>query len=149
MTAAAASSDTERRPSFWACLAPVTPRDRKNMWRFNLALFIWALVFVGGTALVRYGALEGVAAWLPGFASFGMAMIAVRRYVTFLREADELLRLIQMEGLAVGFGAGFVFTTTWRLLERAGAPQLDVSDPLLVMIVFWTLGQLFAARRYA
>ena len=147
---AAEVSEPDARPSFWvACSALMTPRDRANFRRVNVALAIWALAFLGSTALVRFGAVEGAAAWLVALAPATMAVIAIRHYVRFLRAADELLRLIQLEGLALGFGAGFVFMTSWRLFERAGAPHLDVSDGLLVMIVFWTLGQFLAARRYS
>lgn len=146
---AAATPERETRPSAWACLSLATPRDRRNMRRVNLALLAWAVAFVGGTALVRFGAVEGVVPWVIASAAFLMAILAIRRYVTFLREADELLRLVQLEGLALGFGSGFVFMTTWRLLERAGAPRLDVADPLLVMVLFFALGQYFAARRYS
>lgn len=143
-------SPAEARPSFWgACSALMTPRDRANFRRVNVALAIWALVFLGSTALLRFGAVEGAAAWLVALAPATMAVIAIRHYVRFLRAADELLRLIQLEGLALGFGAGFVFMTSWRLFERAGAPHLDISDGLLVMILFWTLGQFLAARRYS
>ena len=147
---AAELSEPEAKSSFWAvCSALMTPRDRVNMRRVNVALAIWAVVFLGSTALLRFGAVEGAAAWLVALAPATMAVIAIRHYVRFLRAADELLRQIQLEGLALGFGAGFVFMTSWRLFERAGAPHLDVSDGLLVMILFWTLGQFLAARRYS
>jgi hypothetical protein len=139
----------EPRPSLWACLSLSTPRDRRNFRRVNLTLFAWAVAFLGATALLRFEAIEGAAAWLVAVPTFLMGLPSIRQYVHFLREADELLRQVSIEGLAVGFGAGFVFMTTWRLLERAGAPQLHVDDGLLVMIAFWVLGQWFAVRRYS
>ncbi len=62
--------------------------------------------------------------------------------------ADELLRKIQLEGLALGFGAGVIFAMSYQLLERAGAPQLQVSDTVVVMMVGWAVGQLLGLRRY-
>jgi hypothetical protein len=38
---------------------------------------------------------------------------------------------------------------SWRLLERAGAPELDVNDGLLVMLVAYGVGVALARRRYA
>ena len=149
MMPTAAATEREPKSSLWSCLALATPHDRRNLRRVNFALFAWAVAFVGVTALLRYGALEGAAAWIAAIAPTTMSFIAIRRYVTFLREADELLRLVSLEGLALGFGSGFVFMTSYRLLERAGAPKLDVDDGFLVMIVFWALGQWFAARRYS
>jgi hypothetical protein len=150
MPAATLSDASAAKPSIWAlCAGLTTPRDRANLRRVNLALAIWAVVFLGSTALLRFGAVEGAAAWLVALAPATMAVVSIRHYVRFLRAADELLQRVQLEGLAIGFGAGFVFMTSWRLLERAGAPSLDVSDGLLVMVVFWALGQWFAARRYS
>ena len=77
-----------------------------------------------------------------------LGVVACARYVRFLRRADELLRQIQLEGLALGFGAGMVFMFGYALAERAGAPPLDVADPLLPMAGCWVLGQWLATRRY-
>ena len=143
------AQESEARISAWNCMAMATPSDRRNLQRVGVALLCWAIAFVAATLLVDHGALEGAAAWLAALAPATMALIAVGRYVTFLRQADELLRQIHLEGLALGFGAGFLFMTTWRLAERAGAWQLDVNDPILVMVVFWALGQWLAARRYS
>ena len=144
-----AASDSEVKVSAWGAMATATPRDRRNMQRVGLALVCWGVAFVASTVLLDGGALEGVAAWIAAAVPGGMAVVAVRRYVVFLREADELLRQIHLEGLALGFGAGFLFMTTWRLLERAGAFELDVNDPVMVMMLFWGIGQWLAARRYS
>jgi hypothetical protein len=136
-------SKVQEKPVTWC-----TPRDQKNLRRVNLALLIWALVWIAATLLLDRGALEGAAAWLVALAPSTIALILVRHYVRFLREADELLRLVNLEGLALGFGAGFVFMTTYRLFERAGAPDLDINDSLLVMVGFWALGMWLAKRRY-
>jgi len=83
---------------------------------------------------------------LPILLTLGGAVLA---FIRFLREADELLRKIQLEALGVAFGAGAVFTLGYRLCERIGAPRLDVSDGYLVMMIFWTLGQYLGYRRYS
>ena len=54
-----------------------------------------------------------------------------------------------MPALALGFGAGLVGMFGYRLLERAGAPTMDVSDPALIMVIFWAVGQWFGLRRYS
>jgi hypothetical protein len=73
---------------------------------------------------------------------------SVLAFIRFLREADELLRKIQLEALGVAFGAGAVFALGYRLCERIGAPKLDVDDGFLLMMIFWTLGQYVGYRRY-
>ncbi|HEX2059549.1 MAG TPA: hypothetical protein VHK90_02310, partial [Thermoanaerobaculia bacterium] len=82
-------------------------------------------------------------------ATIVLMTMAARAYVMFLRGADELLRKIQLEALALAFGAGGVFMIGWRLCERLGAPKLDVNDPFVVMAVVWGLGQWLGFRRYA
>lgn len=78
-----------------------------------------------------------------------VAAVAIGWYVRFLRRTDELMRKIHLEALALGVGAVFLFTTGYRLLERAGAPRLDVSDPVAVLAVGWSVGILLGTRRYA
>jgi hypothetical protein len=145
MTAAAlTSSEDDAKGSPWS-----TPRDRASLRRLNIACLCWAIAFLGATLLLDGHALEGPAAWLAAAAPGGLATIVVLRYVRFLDVADELLRQIHLDALAIGFGAGFVFMTTYRLLERTGAPQLDINDSLLVMVACWGIGMWRAKRRYS
>ena len=73
---------------------------------------------------------------------------------------STLLRIIAgLEGAdsgSVSFDGRDLFSTPAHLRDfglvfqdYALFPHLDVSDGLLVMIVFWTLGQVLAARRYS
>jgi hypothetical protein len=77
-----------------------------------------------------------------------LALGAFHAYVRFLRMADELTRLVQLQGMAVAFGATILFLFNWELLERVGAPALDPSDAVLVPMLAWVVGMLVAARRY-
>ncbi|HEU5161666.1 MAG TPA: hypothetical protein VFV54_00840, partial [Thermoanaerobaculia bacterium] len=113
----------------------------ESSWR-QIRTFNWwaisaALLFVATTLLLDGGIIAGPLAWALAAATVIVALFAVRAYRAFLHGADELLRKIQLEGLALGFGAGVVFMLGYRLLERLGAPKLDVNDPLLVLVVFW------------
>ncbi|HSM15358.1 MAG TPA: hypothetical protein VLA66_14925 [Thermoanaerobaculia bacterium] len=59
-----------------------------------------------------------------------MPLAASLACLRFLREADELLRKIHLEGMAYGFGVAFVLSTGAPLAERAGARrQGQVSPP--------------------
>jgi hypothetical protein len=146
---AATVPESPERSSAWDVLTAATPRDRRHLRRLRLALVAWAVAFLAATLLVGRGALEGTAAVVAAIPAVSMSFVVVHAYVRYLRAADELLRQIHLEGLALGFGAGFVFMSGWRLLERAGAPGLDVNDGLLVMVLFWAAGQWLAARRYS
>ncbi len=143
--------DTPKRRWGWlaSCAAGMTETDRRNSNRFVLWIFAWAVAFVAATlALKHVPSLQGPAGWAVAGAPDLLGLGAFLAYVRFLRQADELQRRIQLEGLAFGFGVGAFFTMGYRLFERVGAPALDVNDPVLVMFVAWTLGQWLAMRRY-
>src|SRR5262245_678597 len=126
-----------------------TPRDMRNMRVFSLWILAWIVSFTATTILMAGSFIQGPVGWTLAAVTGFLALAAVRAYMVFLRAADELLRRIQLEGLALGFGAGAVFMVCYRLFERLGAPKLDVVDPLVIMISFWCLGQYLGFRRYA
>jgi hypothetical protein len=117
-----------------------TARDHSNLRRGNAALLCWAGVWTAARLLVDRGALTGAAFWLAVLGSGTVAVIVVHRYLRFVRDGGATLRLIQLTGLALGFGAVLVFGTTYRLLERAGASDLGLGDTLLVLLASSALG---------
>jgi len=132
------------------CSDAYTPRDTRNMRIFNVWTIAAAAMFAGATILIGKDIIaRGPLAWSLAIATLLMTLLAVRAYMVFLRAADELLRRIQLEGLALGFGAGGVFMLSYRLFERLGAPKLDSPDPFVIMAIFWALGQYIGMRRYA
>ncbi len=140
----------KRRLSFRrACRAHMTQADKRAARIFTAWTFVWALSFVAATFLL---ADEIVAraplTWLVALVPTALGLQAVRSYVHFLRGADELLRKVHLEGLAIGFGAGVIFVMGYGLLEHIGAPALNIADPVLVFVSFWALGQWLAMRRY-
>ncbi len=44
--------------------------------------------------------------------------------------------------------AGVVFATGCQLPGHAGAPRLEASDTIVVMMIGWAPGQLVSMRRY-
>ena len=143
-------SETERQ-SWWEMIKSCsgTEADRRNQYRFLAWLLAWAVSFLAATWALRSDlGLEGPAAWTIAIGPDVLGICALLAYLHFLRMADELLRKIQLEGLALGFGAGVIFAMSYQLLERAGAPQLRVSDTVVVMMVGWAVGQLLGLRRY-
>ncbi len=133
----------------FGCSDLFTPRDGRNVRIVNAWALALGIAFVAGTILVSQKLVPPPIGWaLPAATAIcGIGML--RAYVVFLREADELLRKIQIEGLALGFGVGAVFMLVYRLCERLGAPKLDSSDPLIVLVTAWTIGQWIGIRRYA
>ena len=129
----------------------LTATDRKNLWRFQAWGVVWAVAFAATGLLLKHWPqlVPGLPLRLVLIAlttALGVAMVLA--FIRFLREADELVRKIHLEALAVAFGATVVFVTTWLLVQRAGGPHADVEDSLLVMMGVWVIAQIFAARRY-
>lgn len=132
-------------------LCPDLPeRDKKNERRFTLLTAAWGLSFLAATAILS----SDTAAGLPVRAAIAIVptligIAAVAAYIRFVREADELIRMIQLVSLAAGFGAGMLFMLGYRLFERIGAPILDMDDALMAMMMVWAGSQLVLSRRYA
>lgn len=73
---------------------------------------------------------------------------ALRAYLRFLGRMDELGRRIQLEALAIGFGAAGMLTFAYGFLENAGFPQLSYIWVFPLMIFLWGIGGAIATRRY-
>lgn len=141
------TDDSARRP--WLVCGDSTPRDRRNQRRVLAALTLWAASSIGVSVLIRRGLLTpGPLAWSAAAVPllFGIGVLFV--YARFLREADELQRLVQLQGLALGFGGTFFTMATWELFVKLGAARLDLGDLGMVMALFYSAGSLLAWRRY-
>jgi hypothetical protein len=134
----------------FGCVGMMTPTDVRNLGRFNLLMLAWAIGFVVTLFTQKSMAPDpGPLSWSLAVVPVLLAGAAIAAYLVFLRSADELLRKMHLEGLAFGFGAGFLLATGWAPLERAGAPALDPTLVGSVMIFAWAIGQALARRRYS
>jgi len=132
-----------------ACSGLLAPLDVRNLRIFSAWVVAAALVFAGTLiALDGEGLQHSPLGWLLVLTTTLLTVCALVAYVRFIRAADELLRKIHLEGLALGFGAGVAFMVCYRLFERMGARHLTISAPLVVMTLFWALGQAIGMRRY-
>jgi hypothetical protein len=133
----------------FGCSALLREQDARNMRVFNYWTFAMAFWFAGATILLGKGFIEPQpAAWIFPIGGLLVAAFTVRSYVRFLREADELLRKVHLEGLSFGIGAAVIFMPVYRLCERLGAPELDSVDALFVIVLAWAWGQWRATSRY-
>ncbi|HET7707087.1 MAG TPA: hypothetical protein VFM36_13450 [Thermoanaerobaculia bacterium] len=131
------------------CSALLREQDTRNMRAFNYWTFAMAIWFGAATILLAENIVAPQpAAWIFPLGGLVIALFTVRAYVHFLRNADELLRKIHLEGLAFGVGAAVIFMPVYRLCERLGAPKLDSVDALIVIILAWGFGQWRASSRY-
>ena len=125
-------------------------RDRQNQIRMLVWCFAWMAAVLTASLLLRSelvpsGAMALTVALVPS----ALGVATVWNFKKFLNEADELLRKIQLEALALGFAGGIVVAMGYRLLERAGAPPADVGDMPVPMSVFYIIGIWLSRRRYA
>lgn len=129
----------------------LSPNDTRNIQHFSAWCLAWAIAFIASTLAFARGGVAPVspAAWLLVAVPTLAAVQTVRAYHHFLREADELQRKIHLEALALGFGVGILFMMSARLLGRAGLPELDVNDGIVVMALTFSFGIWRASRRYA
>ncbi len=126
-----------------------TKTDRRNQYRFLAWCLAWAVSFVAATWILRPApGVEGAGAWALAIGPSLLGAGALLAYLRFLRQADELLRRIQLEGLALGFAVGLIFTLGYQLLERVGAPSLPAGVTAVVMLVAWAGGEIAATMRY-
>lgn len=126
-----------------------TAQDRRNQYQFVAWCLAWAVLFTAGNQVLKAEyAMATPVRWLIAIVPVLIGFGAILSYRKFLRMADELMQKIQLEGLAVGFGVGVVFALSYQILERAGAPRLQVDDLALVLIGGWMAGLMLATWRY-
>ncbi len=124
----------------------VPPRVRKQ---FLLVTLVWAISFVGATAALRFIPQLSIAVKLMvALVPVAFAALAVRGYLTYLHQADELTRKIQLEALAIAFGSGLGVATLYPLFERLGAPEAGLTELSMVLIFSWVLANIWGQRRY-
>jgi len=127
-----------------------TARDARFQRRVLLWMLTFALAYVAAAAALRFrAALPAALPWLAVGAALALAFQVTRSYVQFLRGADELLRRIEIEALALGFAAGSAFAMLYPLLVRLGAPAVDGYWTALVMMLGWAAGGWLGLRRYS
>lgn len=143
--------DDSERLSWWQLIKQCsgTAADRRNQYRFLAWTLLWAIAFLAATWVLRsdFGLAQPLA-FAVALIPTGFGIGAVFAYLRFLRMADELVRQIQLQGIAFAFGVSFIFAMGYQLFEHAGAPVMSVSDFVLVMSVGWIVGQLLAIGRY-
>ena len=106
--------------SSWASCGGSTPRDQKNSVRILGASLTWAGSLIGAALMLKQD-LPGPIAWLVASIPTVAGIWAFFGYRRFLREADELQRMIQLHALALGFAAGWIAICGYSMFELAGA----------------------------
>lgn len=143
------SNDNDGAAHSWTfCADLMTPRDQRNERRVNLLMAAWMVTYLAALALIAFDVVAGPAAWILAVIPALIAIAVVASYTRFLHDADELLRKIQTEALAIGFGTGMFFTLSYAVFERAGAPTLQGPFVIFAMGAGWVYGMFRGTARY-
>ncbi len=125
----------------------MSPNETRYLKEFSLSMAAYALaVLLAAQSLPR---LEGLALRAAVSLLPVLPMVfALRAYLRYLADADELQQRIHL--LAVAFAAGAVGMLTFALsfLENAGLPRFSLVWVFPALIGFWGLGIAWQSRRY-
>ena len=141
-------NETNRESLLERC-GDTTPRDRRNQLRVMWALGAWALSFTGVSQLIKRDLLPGgPIPWLLAVLPCVLGVVVLFAYGRFLREADELQKIIQLQALALGFGGTYFVLTSYRVFQRLGAPTAGIDDATLLMVILYSIAIIVGWRRY-
>ena len=141
-----------REIAWWAAalmLRGQTEADDRNIKAMSLWCFALGASFVLVVSLIKnLQERPGPIAWALALVPIVLGIGSIRAFLRYLREADEFTRKVQLEGIAIGFGSGFLFGMGYHTLEMFGAPPLPMIASVVPMGFGWALGSLFVASRY-
>jgi predicted ABC-type sugar transport system permease subunit len=121
------------------------PRDKANENRTTLYAFLW----IASIAAIRIPLVAGMPEWTawPFVAlSLGCGWLLARAFHRMLREADELMRIVQLEALAAGFGAGLICGMIAACLTIPPAPWVFMAF-IVPMVTAYGTRMILAARQ--
>ena len=122
-----------------------TPLDQKNQKNFFHWTLLWAVTLLATTWMLKAEYVTAPLSWIIAVLPSMLGIGALFSYMRFLRQADEFIRKIELEGLALGFGGGVLFLMGYSALEQVGMPALGHKSGA-VMLFAWVFGQLIARR---
>lgn len=122
--------------------------DRRNERRVNILAFLWALGLIGTALLVAWPGLPDWLGWPLAIVPATLAFLTMRAYLKLLREMDELLRQMQFEAMAIGFGTGLIIGNMLVIID--GFPR-DFIAPAIVapMAIAYSIRIIIGARELA
>ena len=128
---------------------PTAPGQRRNDLLIAGYCLVWGVCFVGAAQLIKSGVVSaGPVAWLVATAPSVAAVWMLVAYTRYLRRADELQRLIQLQAMGWGFGGGFFAICGYSLFGPLGAPSVQGATIAVVMPLLFAIGILVGWWRY-
>jgi uncharacterized protein YacL len=130
-----------------------TPRDRRN----KLASIGWSILLMASMVSAALLLKTGIAS-TPALRALIVAVPIVLivpwllANLRFLRETDELVRKVHMEGMAIGFWTAFAVGVGYVILEGAGLPRIRPSMAVAILVAVmsfgYAIGRALASKRY-
>ena len=147
------SNDLSRERATWWEAALMIRGQTETEQRNIRAVWIWTLVWAIGfcavvTILESFPQLKGLPAWLIAVIPIALIIPSLLSQVRFIREADEFMRKVQLQGIAIGFAACFLFCLGYYALEQAGAPRLPMIFAAVPLGLGWAIGSFIVAYRH-
>ncbi len=136
----------------WLTMGCTTERDKHNQRVFSLWTLAWGLSWLAGLFLLSREILPATPAVAAALSilPIALALQALRAYRRFLGQTDELIRQIELNALALGFGAGIVGAMLLVLVQEAELwLEAGPNEIILVMVFGYVLGVIGGHRRYA
>jgi hypothetical protein len=109
---------------------------------------LWGLCFAGASILIRHHLISGSIAWLVAAIPSIAAVWLFVAYTRYLRQADELERLIELQALGWGFGGGFFAICGYWVFELLGAPAVDTATFTSILPVLYVIAKCAVWWRY-
>lgn len=115
--------------------------------RMTLALVVYAILLAVSVPLTS---MYPDALWRFPVAvtPMGPFVYGIVSYLRYLRNLDELRQRIELEALAIAFGATAAITFCYGFLEHVGLPHINWWWVWPVMGASWVLSGKYAERRY-
>ena len=127
-------------------------RDRKNNKQVNIWWTAWAFAFI--TAILVLGPGESdesqiaIWQWVLVVLPLAVGVFAVRAYLRFLHEADEMIRQIHLGALAMGCASGLIVGTGFGLFAQVLSHIEDAGAFIWMSIVMgYSFGMMRASRK--
>ncbi len=146
------NSVSSDRATWWEAALLIrgqTEKDQRNIRAIWIWSFVWGICFCAVViAFQSFPQLKGPFAWLLAMIPIVLSVLLVNALLRFLRDADEFMRKVQLEGIAIGYGAGSIFLVGYHTLEHVGAPALPMILAILPMVLGWVVGSFLVAYRH-
>ncbi|PCJ27978.1 MAG: hypothetical protein COA96_02100 [SAR86 cluster bacterium] len=124
-------------------------RDGKYSINVLYWAILWAISHLASTALTRWVVSDmNVIKWLVAVWPIAVSIGALRHFMRYLENADELTRKMEFESLSAGYGSGIIFSVGYVSLESAGMPVIFLGSTAAVMMSSYVVFRFRAARKY-